>query len=103
MLSLSASSPRHDPCFETILGCLLWDADTTRARWQVLAEGSMTVDEIHAVSKIDHWFLRRLERIANFSKVMEVREIGRKGSREWATIFFLLFLRFSLVFQKNNN
>lgn len=39
---------------------------------QVLAEGSMTVDEIHDVSKIDHWFLRRLERIANFSKKMEV-------------------------------
>lgn len=39
---------------------------------QVLAEGSMTVDEIHDVSKIDHWFLRRLERIANFSKTMEV-------------------------------
>lgn len=39
---------------------------------QVLAEGSMTVDEIHEVSKIDHWFLRRLERIANHSKEMEV-------------------------------
>lgn len=32
----------------------------------------MTVDEIHEVSKIDHWFLRRLERIANYSKEMQV-------------------------------
>ncbi|CAN0503095.1 unnamed protein product, partial [Discosporangium mesarthrocarpum] len=40
---------------------------------QVLAEGSMTVDEIHEVSKIDHWFLRRLERIADFGKDLEVR------------------------------
>lgn len=39
---------------------------------QVLAEGSMTVDEIHDVSKIDHWFLRRLERITNFGKKMQV-------------------------------
>lgn len=33
----------------------------------------MTVDEIHNVSKIDPWFLRRLERIARFSDRMEVR------------------------------
>lgn len=33
----------------------------------------MTVDEIHEVSKIDHWFLRRLERIAKHSRTMEVR------------------------------
>lgn len=33
----------------------------------------MTVDEIHEVSKIDHWFLRRLERIAKFSKKLQVR------------------------------
>lgn len=32
----------------------------------------MTVDEIHDVSKIDHWFLRRLERVVKFSKKMEV-------------------------------
>ena len=32
----------------------------------------MTVDEINAVSKIDHWFLRRLERISDFSKKMQV-------------------------------
>lgn len=32
----------------------------------------MTVDEIHDLSKIDHWFLRRLERITNFSKKIEV-------------------------------
>ncbi|CAM9308109.1 unnamed protein product [Hapterophycus canaliculatus] len=38
---------------------------------QVLAEGSMTVDEIHNLSKIDHWFLRRLEGIARFSDRMK--------------------------------
>lgn len=32
----------------------------------------MAVDEIHDVSKIDHWFLRRLERIAKFSRKLEV-------------------------------
>lgn len=40
----------------------------------------MTVDEIHDVSKIDHWFLRRLERITNYSKKMEVRPDQRSTS-----------------------
>ncbi|CAB1117947.1 unnamed protein product [Ectocarpus sp. CCAP 1310/34] len=43
---------------------------------QVMAEGSMTVDEIHDLSKIDHWFLRRLERITNFSKKIEGSELA---------------------------
>ncbi|CAN0223588.1 unnamed protein product, partial [Ectocarpus sp. 12 AP-2014] len=43
---------------------------------QVMAEGSMTVDEIHDLSKIDHWFLRRLERITDFSKKIEGSELA---------------------------
>eukprot|EP00611_Tribonema_gayanum_P008559 TRINITY_DN1813_c0_g1_i3.p2 TRINITY_DN1813_c0_g1~~TRINITY_DN1813_c0_g1_i3.p2 ORF type:complete len:123 (-),score=30.59 TRINITY_DN1813_c0_g1_i3:1332-1700(-) len=35
---------------------------------QALYEGSMTVDEVHNFSKIDRWFLRRLERIAKHSR-----------------------------------
>jgi len=35
---------------------------------QALYDESMSVDEIHDVSKIDKWFLRRLENIAQFSK-----------------------------------
>lgn len=33
---------------------------------QTLVEKSKTVDELHELTKIDHWFLRRLERIALF-------------------------------------
>jgi len=40
----------------------------------------MTVDEIHDLSKIDHWFLRRLEHITNYSKKMQVRGIGEQCS-----------------------
>ena len=55
------------------------------AAMQILAEGSMTVDEIHQVSKIDHWFLRRLERIANFSKKMQVRSRDSATNRPPST------------------
>lgn len=54
-------------CDEMLCLCL-----GPRSSCQVMAEGSMTVDEIHGLSKIDHWFLRRLERITNFSKKIEV-------------------------------
>eukprot|EP00975_Prorocentrum_lima_P070784 12934095-Prorocentrum_lima.AAC.1 len=37
---------------------------------QVLQDKSMSVGEIHSYSKIDHWFLRRLERIVRFREVL---------------------------------
>ncbi|CAM9583970.1 unnamed protein product [Chrysoparadoxa australica] len=42
---------------------------------QALYDGSFSVDEIHNLSKIDHWFLRRLERIALFSKKLAVTKL----------------------------
>ena len=38
---------------------------------QALHEKTMTVDEIHEITKIDRWFLRRLENIANCWDQME--------------------------------
>jgi carbamoyl-phosphate synthase (ammonia) len=38
---------------------------------QALHENTMTVDEIHAMTKIDHWYLRRLEDIVKTWKKME--------------------------------
>ena len=38
---------------------------------QALHEKSMTVDEIHDITKIDHWFLRRLENIVKTKDSME--------------------------------
>jgi carbamoyl-phosphate synthase (ammonia) len=38
---------------------------------QALHEKSLTVDEIHEITKIDHWFLRRLENIVKTWDVME--------------------------------
>lgn len=53
----------------------------------------MTVDEIHEVSKIDHWFLRRLERITKFSKKLQVRGIPHLHVLYWPCPFFqLLYL-----------
>lgn len=37
---------------------------------QTLVEKTKTVDELHELTAIDHWFLRRLERIANFRDVL---------------------------------
>jgi carbamoyl-phosphate synthase (ammonia) len=39
---------------------------------QALHENTMTVDEIHDMTKIDHWYLRRLEGIVKTWKKMEV-------------------------------
>ena len=38
---------------------------------QVLKERTMTVEEVHALTQIDHWFLRRLERVARHRDVLE--------------------------------
>lgn len=38
---------------------------------QAFKEKSKTVEEIHELTKIDHWFLRRLERIAKHRDVLE--------------------------------
>lgn len=37
---------------------------------QALYSGSLSVDQIHSLSKIDHWFLYRLKNIAEFSKTI---------------------------------
>ena len=42
----------------------------------------MSVDEIHDISKIDRWFLRRLERIANYSKTLKCLKSTDGLSRE---------------------
>jgi hypothetical protein len=38
---------------------------------QALYERQLSVDEVHAISKIDTWFLRRLERIADHSRALK--------------------------------
>jgi carbamoyl-phosphate synthase (ammonia) len=42
---------------------------------QALHEKTMTVNEIHEITKIDHWFLRRLENIAKTWDKMEVTSV----------------------------
>jgi hypothetical protein len=38
---------------------------------QTLHEGTMDIDEIHNISKIDYWFLYKLEKIVNTWKKLE--------------------------------
>lgn len=46
---------------------------------QALHEKSMTVEDIHNVTKIDHWFLRRLENITkSWDKMQEVSLVDMK-------------------------
>ena len=47
---------------------------------QALHEKTMTVDEIHDITKIDHWFLRRLEDIVKTWDQMEVTTVDEMSN-----------------------
>ena len=47
---------------------------------QALHEKTMTVDEIHDITKIDHWFLRRLEDIVKTWDAMEVTTVDEMSN-----------------------
>merc|ERR1719502_955515 len=44
---------------------------------QAMHEKTLTVDEIHEITKIDHWFLRRLENIVKTWDVMETTTLDQ--------------------------
>ena len=73
---------------------------------QALYNKQLTVDEVHEISKIDTWFLRRLERIANYSHTLtEAKSLDALGKevREYVFIsrlclsVFIYALRIQII------